>query len=168
MLGGRRSIAIAALPLILGFALWGSAAAGERCEEDSGASAVQGTMLRVSGPVRVIEGDTLDVNIQGERTGVGLIGILAPQGNTTCGREAIAQLRLLTQDGIDLDVDPSILFDERGRRMYYALTPDGQSIALALVQAGVVRADGTGREAVQLAEAEAEARDAERGCLWAP
>jgi endonuclease YncB( thermonuclease family) len=166
MLGGRRFVAIMVLPLILSLTLWGSAAAEDGCEEGDGHVAVEGATVRVSAPVRVIEGDTLDVNVEGERTGVGLIGISAPPGNTACGREAIAQLRLLAHDGIDLVEDASIVFDERGRRMYYAFTPDGRSIALELVQAGVVRADGTGREAQQLAEAGAEARAAQRGCLW--
>ena len=44
--------------------------------------------LNVSGPVRVIDGDTLEVYIDGRQTAIGVIGIKAPRGNTACGRKA--------------------------------------------------------------------------------
>ncbi|MFN8556297.1 MAG: hypothetical protein U0531_02740 [Dehalococcoidia bacterium] len=44
--------------------------------------------LQVNSPVRVIDGDTLDMQINGRRVGVGLIGVSAPATDTPCGREA--------------------------------------------------------------------------------
>lgn len=117
---------------------------------------------------RVIDGDTLEAWIGTQRVGVGLIGITAPQGNTNCGQEAAGLLWQLTDGGLRLEEDAQLVFDARNRRTYYADTPDGRSIGAQLVQAGVARADGQGQERDQLAAAEAEARAAQRGCLWRP
>src|SRR5215208_6214856 len=119
-----------------------------------------------TGFVRVVDGDTIDIYLGGTQVLVGLIGADSPEGNTPCGREAAALLRMLTRGGVLLDEDPGLTFDGRGRRLYYARTRDGRAIALELVTAGVARADGTGAESAQLAAAEADARAAGRGCLW--
>ncbi|MBI3973851.1 MAG: PQQ-dependent sugar dehydrogenase, partial [Chloroflexi bacterium] len=120
--------------------------------------------------IRVIDGDTIDTWVDGQRTGIGLLGIDAPQGNTDCGRQAAVLLRQLTQGKWQLVEDPdlSLAFDSRLRRMYHAVTQDGRSVAVEAVRAGVARADGRGNDAPLLAQEEAQARQAGRGCLWAP
>lgn len=118
----------------------------------------------VNGPIRVIDGDTIEIQDGGTRAGIGLIGVRAPRGNTACGRLAAARLAELTSRGIRLFDDPGLTRDERKRRMYYATTVDGQSIAVALIRAGLAHADGRGRERDALAAAERDAVSAERGC----
>ncbi len=119
------------------------------------------------GFVRAIEGDTFEAWIRGSRVGIGLIGVRAPMGNTACGRSAIALAQNLVRGGVRLEEDLNITFDDRKRRMYYLKRPgDGALIALALVSAGVARADGTGREAAALLAAQADASANRRGCLW--
>ena len=120
----------------------------------------------VKGFVRVIDGDTADVWISGNEAAIGAIGIAAPQANTSCGRAAAGQLQGLVKAGVHLDEDKTITFDSRSRRMYYWSTPDGRDIALLLVQAGVVHADGTGKNAAALGDAETKAKAAKTGCLW--
>jgi endonuclease YncB( thermonuclease family) len=123
----------------------------------------------VSGFVRVIEGDTVEIRIRGRQVGVGFLGIQAPMGNTPCGRLASARLASLVATGLRLeeDEDLALAFDERGRRMYHAVVPSGRSVEAELVRAGFARSDGRGRDRALLAALEAEARAARRGCLWA-
>jgi glucose/arabinose dehydrogenase len=120
--------------------------------------------VRVSGPIRVIDGDTLETAVDGKRTGVGVIGINAPPGNTDCGRAAAAALQALVQNGIRLEVDPDLTLDDRGRRLYYVLTGDGRSVALELATAGLVAPLDQGRERDALATATSDARGAGQGC----
>lgn len=122
--------------------------------------------VEVSGPVRVIDGDTLEVEADGSRFGVGLVGVDAPRGNTACGEEAAEKLRSLVGDGVRLEEAAGAAFDARERRMYRVETPAGGSVAAALVESGVARAAGRGREAGELATAQTEAREAGEGCLW--
>lgn len=139
--------------------------ADDGCSEPASTPAGQSPAANITGAVRVIDGDSIDTNIDGRRTAVGLIGINAAPGNTPCGERATMLLRSLVADGLRLDEDPDIVFDERDRRMYYAYAADGRSIAQELVRAGVARATGAGREADQLRAAEIEARDAGASCL---
>jgi glucose/arabinose dehydrogenase/endonuclease YncB( thermonuclease family) len=118
--------------------------------------------------IRVIDGDTVEVWLDGKQVGVGLIGIDAPQGNTPCGKEATALLRQLARGKwhLEEDPDPALAFDDRMRRMYHATTADGRSVAEELVGAGVARADGKGKDAQHRQDDEARARAAGKGCLW--
>src|SRR5258708_7599344 len=86
----------------------------------------------VTGSIRVIDGDTLDVHINGKEIALGLLGIDAPMGNSDCGKQATALLQSLVKNGLHLDEDLSFTLDSRKRRLYYALTPDGKSVASAL------------------------------------
>ena len=116
--------------------------------------------LNVSGPVRVIDGDTLEVYVDGRQTAIGIIGIKAPRGNTTCGRKAAQLLQSLIdrvapgpEAGavVRFEEDLAHTFDERKRRMYYLTLPDGVSPALELVRAGLADPDGEGDERAALA-----------------
>lgn len=134
-----------------------------------------GAPPRGSGPfeipdsVRVIEGDTIETWLNNNRVGIGFVGIAAPMGNTDCGEQAIGLLQSLLARGLRLEEDASIEFDQRGRRMYYALDRvTRQSIAMQLMSAGVVRATGQGREGAELRAEEGIARGLGRGCLWSP
>jgi endonuclease YncB( thermonuclease family) len=153
------------LGLVLAVAAAGAVRADDGCSEPASAPAAQAPAANITGSVRVIDGDSIDTNIDGKRTAVGLIGITAAPGNTPCGERATMLLRSLVADGLRLEEDPEIVLDERGRRMYYALTADGRSIAQELVRAGVAAATRTGREADSLRTAETEARDTGARCL---
>jgi endonuclease YncB( thermonuclease family) len=122
----------------------------------------------ISGFVRVIDGDTVELYIEGHRTGVGIIGIATSMGNTPCGREATNFLRSLIAGGaIRLEEDPTVAFDARKRRMYYAKLADRHlSAAIEMARAGFVKPDGRGNEAEQIAAAAREAAAARRGCVW--
>jgi endonuclease YncB( thermonuclease family) len=123
----------------------------------------------VTGFIRVIEADTVEIRIEGRQVGVGFVGIEAPMGNTACGRRAIDRLVNLLARGLRLeeDEDLSLTFDVRRRRMYHAVSKaDGSSLAAQLVRAGFARSSGRGRERPVLEALENEARAARRGCLW--
>ena len=138
----------------------------ERVEPGGAPPPGSGT-VEIEGFVRGIDGDTMELDYQGSKAGVGVIGIEAPQANTACGLEAANQLQAMVMNGVRLEEDRAIAFDnERGLRMYYAVTPDGRSVAEELVKAGVARATGEGREIDRLTNLETEARNAKRGCLW--
>lgn len=123
--------------------------------------------IDVTGFVRVIDADTLEIYIRRNQVGVGIIGIRGPMLNTACGQQAGRFLQGLLNGPIRLEEDPAIIFDARKRRMYY-VKKVGRSVAEQLVNAGLARADGTGVEAAALAAAEANARAAGRGCVANP
>jgi endonuclease YncB( thermonuclease family) len=123
----------------------------------------------VTGSIRVIEADTVEIRIAGHQVGVGFTGIRAPMGNTPCGQQAITRLVSLLARGLRLeeDEDLSLAFDERGRRMYHALSKtDGSSLEAELVRTGFAHSSGRGRNRAAWDTLEAEARAARRGCLW--
>ncbi|HEY0069958.1 MAG TPA: NPCBM/NEW2 domain-containing protein [Chloroflexia bacterium] len=122
--------------------------------------------LDIDGYVRVIDGDTVEVTPGASRLGVGLIGIIAPQVNTACGREAVAQLEVLVSDGIHLEEDPLLMFDSRDLRLYYGYTRDGRSIAEQLVALGVADPTGQGKEKDHLSALAAQSRSQRKGCTW--
>jgi endonuclease YncB( thermonuclease family) len=78
-----------------------------------GALAVKRGPKEVRGFVRVIDGDTLDVNIDGQRVAVGLLGVRAPQANTECGIEATKALQALVKGGLRLEEDNTLAIDGR-------------------------------------------------------
>ncbi len=116
---------------------------------------------------RVIDGSTLDAQINGIRVPVGYLGVQTMDANQPCGQVALQRNRELAGNHVLLMTDPQYDFDEFGRRLYYAFTVDGVSIDEALVREGLahaVRTDGV--EGSTLEAAEAEAAAAARGCLW--
>jgi endonuclease YncB( thermonuclease family) len=126
--------------------------------------------LSVSGGLRVIEADTLEVWVEGARLAVGVIGIKAPPGNTPCGREAIAVAARMVADSVLLDTDPRLpLFDKRFRRLYRVTTADGRSLATELVYAGLATAEPSDAAALDYSDivaAQTDARSVQRGCVW--
>jgi glucose/arabinose dehydrogenase len=116
--------------------------------------------------VRAIDGDTLEVRIDDDPVGVGLIGIDASEGNTPCGQRAWDMLQALVAGGVRLVEQRGLAFDRRYRRLYHVRTLDGKLVATRLVRAGLARATGQGKHRRLLAAAQAEARKAKRGCLW--
>lgn len=121
---------------------------------------------QIEGHVRVIQGDTLDgYNARG-RVGIGVVGIKAPSGNTACGKEATAFVQDLISGGVELWEEPGQVLDQRKRRMYHVMLPDGRSLAEVLVAAGLARAEGQASNRDRLVELEAAARKARTGCLW--
>jgi glucose/arabinose dehydrogenase len=133
-----------------------------------GAPALGSGPVRVSGYVRVIDGETIEAQIRGRRVAIGLIGIAAPQGNTACGKLATKALQQLVQGGMHLEEDQTLGFDNRRRRLYYGLTLGKSSITAELVRAGLAKATGEGREKNDLPTLENDARVAARGCVWTP
>lgn len=116
---------------------------------------------------RVIDGDSLDAQLLGNRTAVGYLGADAPPSNQPCGPEALARNRELAGARVLLEEDPAYRVDALGRRLYYAYTPEGLFIDAVLVReglAGAARLDA--RYGASLAALEADARAAGRGCLW--
>jgi len=134
--------------------------------EPGGAPPAGSGPIDIEGFVRAIDGDTMETWINGSRVGIGLIGIDAFEANTVCGAAAANALQYMLFTGIHLEEDDEIIFDDRLRRMYYGYTPDGQSIAHALVASGMARATSEGRDAAELQALEEAARDAGAGCVW--
>jgi endonuclease YncB( thermonuclease family) len=114
----------------------------------------------------VIDGDTIDVVIDGKLTRVRYFGVDTPERGDRCYREAtdrnttlIGSRVLLLPDGRDQD--------SFGRLLRYVFLPDGTSVDATLVAEGFASAwrdDGRYRE--QIIALEDQARAADRGCLW--
>jgi glucose/arabinose dehydrogenase len=119
-----------------------------------------------TGFVRVVDGDSLEMLIDGRRVAVGVLGIDAAPFGTPCGGAARAELQSLVGKGITLEDDPANILDTRKRRMYKVTTPDGRSVAAALVSDGLAKATGRGPEAATLAALESQARQTKAGCVW--
>lgn len=128
--------------------------------------------VTVTGPVRVIEADTLEVSIRGARVGVRIAGIRVPRGNTECGRQASAALRKMLSSGAFLDREvrlPPIDVNTGWLRVYRVTTPAGRPVAAELARAGLAIADAAAADAVdfpEIAAGQADAKSALRGCVW--
>jgi endonuclease YncB( thermonuclease family) len=141
-------------------------AVGAQTAPPGGAPPAGSGTVHIDGYVRAVTGDTLDARLPPGRTLIAIIGIRAPRGNTSCGREATEFLQTLVADGARFDEEPGLVFDGRSRRLYHVTTPDQRSAAAELVAAGLARADGQGSTRDSLAALESAAREARRGCLW--
>ena len=129
-----------------------------------------GLPITFKGFVRVIDGDTIEVLLNGRRAGIGIVGVDAPQGNTACGRAATQLLRQLVAGGVKLedDPDPTLRLDASKRRLFHLSTLTGGPIDQALVNAGDAKSDGRGADRSSLASLEGAAKGANTGCLWGP
>ena len=119
----------------------------------------------LEGHVRAVQGDTLDARMGDRRVGIEIIGIKAPRGNTPCGKEATAFLQELVDDGALVEAEAGVVH-KKYVGMYDVRTRDGRSIAEEMVAAGLARVTGQGKRNRALADLEAQARAAGRGCVW--
>ncbi len=116
--------------------------------------------------VRVIDGGTIDVTIDGEERRVRYYGIEAPENGKKCFEEATARNSELLGTTVRLEPDGRDQ-DEHGRLLRYVFNEDGLSIEAVLVGEGLAEAqreDGTYR--ARFTALENEAREADIGCLW--
>jgi len=133
-----------------------------------------GAPPRGSGPIHftgfpsVIEGDSLDLQLYGNRVAVGIIGVDAPRGNSSCGKAASKVTRQLLGSDLYLQEDLNFTFDSRKRRMYYVYTKDGRSVARELARNGLAHANGKGKEAQGLSDTEKDAAAKRVGCITIP
>ena len=128
--------------------------------------------------VRVVDGDTVVLRLDGAQRRVRLLGVDAPESVTPdrpveCfGPESAAAARRLMPEGAAVTVatDPSQGAEDRFGRLLGEVTVRGdrETVNVALVRLGaaeVFRGDGRGRLQPALRAAEREARAAARG-LW--
>ena len=114
----------------------------------------------------VIDGDTIDVRIDGIERRVRYFGVDTPERGRACFREATDRNESLLGDTVLLLPDARTE-DEFGRLLRYVFLPDGTSVDATLVAEGFGEAwtrDGRYRDEIVALQKEAEA--AGRGCLW--
>jgi micrococcal nuclease len=114
----------------------------------------------------IIDGDTLDVEIDGREERVRIFGIDTAERGERCYAEASTRLADLAADEVRLAADARDR-DRNGRLLRYVYTPAGLSVDAMLVAEGIAYAwtrDGALRDA--LVALEAAARIERRGCLW--
>lgn len=144
----------------------GTVSALDQSALPGGAPGPKSGPFQPKGFVRVVDGDTFEVVIDGKRVNVGVLGINAAPFGTPCGNAARAQLQALIGRGVSLEDDPANLYDARKRRLYVVRTPGNQSVAVTMLSAGLARTTGIGPEAAAMAGAESVARQNGTGCLW--
>ena len=114
----------------------------------------------------VLDGDTIDVLLDGIKTRIRYFGIDTPERGEKCYREARDRNEHLIGDTVLL-LEDRRNEDEGGRLLRYVFLPDGTSVDATLVAEGFAEAwrrDGRYRD--EIVQLEAEARAAGRGCLW--
>lgn len=114
----------------------------------------------------IIDGDTLDVEVDGREERVRIFGIDTAERGERCYAEASSRLQALAGDEIRLAADARNR-DRNGRLLRYAYTPAGLSIDAVLIAEGLAYAwtrDGALRDSLVTLEATAHAEG--RGCLW--
>ena len=115
---------------------------------------------------KVIDGDTIDVRIDGKPQQVRYYGIDAPEEGEKCYQEATERNRELVGATVRLDADARDE-DEYGRLLRYVFTNDGQSLDAVLVSEGLAKASRhDGRYVTRLTTYETHAREHGIGCLW--
>lgn len=114
----------------------------------------------------VIDGDTIDVRIDGTEERVRYFGVDAPEDYEDCYEEARARNRDLVGSEVLLLPDARER-DPNGRLLRYVFTPEGQSIDAQLIAEGLARAwRDEGAYAEQFLDLENQAREDRVGCLW--
>jgi micrococcal nuclease len=114
----------------------------------------------------IIDGDTIDVRIDGREERVRYFGVDTPERGDRCYREAADRNEQLLGKTVLLLPDARTE-DDFGRLLRYVFLEDGTSIDATLVAEGFGRAwtrDGRYRD--QIVQLEAGAETAARGCLW--
>jgi micrococcal nuclease len=123
-------------------------------------------LLQAAEVVDVIDGDTIDVRIDGREERVRYYGIDTPERGDRCYREATDRNEVLAGARVLLLPDARER-DRSGRLLRYVFAEDGASIDARLIAEGLAlawRDDGAHRD--ELVALEERARAAEVGCLW--
>src|SRR5215204_3587945 len=60
--------------------------------------------------IRVIDGDTIETWLDGQQTGIGIIGINAARANDQCGQASIGKMYSLIKQGLRLEEDANLTF----------------------------------------------------------
>ena len=116
--------------------------------------------------IRIVDGDTLHVELNGRDETIRLYGVDTPEVGQPCAADATARLRNLASEEVLLRSDARDR-DRYGRLLRYVYAKSGSSIDAALVRAGLARAwrtDGALRLAIIAMEDAARASG--QGCLW--
>jgi endonuclease YncB( thermonuclease family) len=116
--------------------------------------------------MNVIDGDTIEVRIEGEPETVRYYGIDTPERGEPCYEEAKKRNEELVDRHVLLMADARDR-DRGGRLLRYVFTLDGHSVDAALVAEGFAHAwtlDGYYRDTIVALEKEAQREG--RGCLW--
>lgn len=135
-------------------------AEGVRCTDPAGMGRAAVT--------NIVDGDTLDVVIDGREERVRLFGVDTTERGEHCYREAAARLEQLA--GAEVLLAPDARDRDRyGRLLRYVYRPDGLSIDAQLIAEGLGTAwRDDGRLRFALIELEERARRDGRGCIWNP
>ncbi len=115
----------------------------------------------------IIDGDTIDVRIDGRKLRVRYFGVDTPERGDRCFREATDRNEQLLGKTVLLLLPDARTEDSFGRLLRYVFLEDGTSVDATLVAEGFGWAwtqDGLYRD--QIVQLEDAAEAAARGCLW--
>ena len=122
--------------------------------------------LRKVEVVKVVDGDTIDVRIDGKTQRVRYYGVDTPERGARCFREATDRNERLIGSTVLLLPDARNQ-DRYERLLRYIFLPDGTSVDATLVAEGFGHAwRQDGRYKGDIVTLEDQARTADRGCLW--
>ena len=122
--------------------------------------------LRKVEVVKVIDGDTIDVKIDGKTQRIRYYGVDTPERGDRCFREATDRNERLVGSMVLLLPDARNQ-DRYQRLLRYIFLPDGTSVDATLVAEGFGHAwRQDGRYKGDIIALEDQARTADRGCLW--
>jgi len=114
----------------------------------------------------IVDGDTIDVEIDGHKERIRYYGIDTPERGDPCFSEATARNDALVDDNVLLLPDARDR-DRYGRLLRYVFDKQGRSVDSRLIAEGYAHAwtaDGTYRD--QLVALEVQTHAAAVGCLW--
>lgn len=120
---------------------------------------------------RIIDGDTIVLNIRGKSERVRLIGIDTPESDECYANEATSYLRLLLDDGpVYIETDSSQgMRDQHNRRLAFIYTTDGTFVNKEMLNDGyasVMRMSVPHRYVEEFNQAQKRAQENRRG-MWA-
>jgi len=127
---------------------------------------VDPAQLQPARVVDIVDGDTIDVEIDGVEERIRYYGIDTPERGDACFSEASARNEELIAGNVLLLSDARNR-DRSGRLLRYVFDAEGASVDARLIVEGLAlawRDDGTFRN--QLVELEEQTRTAGVGCLW--
>ena len=116
--------------------------------------------------IRIVDGDTIDVTMNGEERRVRYYGIDAPDNGKKCFEEAKARNSELLGTTVRLEAGARDQ-DEHSNLLRYVFNEDGLSIEAVLISEGLAKAwpDG-GTYRARFTAMENEAQESNTGCLW--